>query len=137
MKKNLKHYNVNRNTMATVFEQLHRLIPGKNNGRNDIVDVCQDIIKHSDPYIQYWFMWVWLRIIHETGDFYNSLSAKQKGYYRDAFKEKLYKKFWNRFMEKFGDIEFVPGVTTITISHLQNLFHAYLEQQINKPVRKR
>lgn len=137
MKKNLKHYNVNRNTMTTVFEQLHQLIPGKNNGRNDIVDVCQDIIENSDPYIQYWFMYYWLRIIHETGEFYNALSAKHKGYYREAFKEKLYKKFWNRFMEKFGDIEFVPGVTTITISHMQCLFSAYLDQQINKPVRKR
>jgi len=130
MKKNLKHYNVNRNTMTTVFEQLHQFIPGRNNGRNDIVDVCQDIIKHSDPYIQYWFMYYWLRIIHETGDYYYSLNAKQKWYYREAFKEKLYKKFWNRFMEKFDDIEFVQGVTTVIISHLQNLFHAYLEQQI-------
>lgn len=135
MKNNIKQYN--NDTIVSLFNQLHSLISAKENGLKNIVDICQDIIEHSDPYIQYWFIWVWLRIINETGDFYNSLNAKQKDYYRDAFKEKLYQKFWNKFMEKFGDIEFVPGVTTVTISHLQNLFHAYLEQQINKPVRKR
>ena len=132
MKKNLKHYNISRNTMSTLFEQLHQLIPGRNNGRKDIVDVCQDIINNSDPYIQYWFMYEWLRIIHETGEYYNTLGKKQRSYYRDAFVEKLYSKFWNKFMEKFSDIEFVPNVTTVIISHLQNLFHAYLEQQINR-----
>ena len=88
--------------------------------RNDIVDVCQDIIEHSDPYIQYWFMWVWLRIIHETGDFYNSLNAKQKGYYRDAFKEKLTEdKTFKSFMDSEKDKRYQKALETWKANNLQ------------------
>lgn len=124
MKKNFKHYN--ENTIVSLFNQLRGLISTKDNGRQDIVDVCEDIILHtSDETIKYWFINTFSKIIHETGIYYNCLPKDVRHYYRDAFIEKLNSKFFKHLEDNITDEK--------VLTHLKCLYWAYLQENVYKP----
>ena len=124
MKKNFKHYN--ENTLITLFNQLHGLISVKENGRQHIVDVCKDIILHTDDEsVKYWFINVFSKIIHETGIYYNCLPKNVRHYYRDAFIEKLNSKFFKHLEDNINDEKI--------LTHLRCLYSAYLQENVYKP----
>ena len=123
MKKNFKHYN--ENTIVSLFNQLHGLIGTKDNGRQDIVDVCEDIILHTtDETVKYWFINVFSKIIHETGIYYNTLPKNIRHYYRDAFIEKLNSKYFKHLEYNISDEK--------TLTHLRCLYWAYLQENVYK-----
>jgi len=120
MKTNIKHYS--EKTMQSLFNQLHSLIPEKHNGLQNIVDVCEDIITNGDDNMQYWFINVFSRIIHETGIYYNCLPKNVRHYYRDAFIEKLNCKFFKHLENNIADKN--------ALTHFKCLLNAYLQENI-------
>ncbi len=122
MKKNFKHYS--ENTISSLFNQLHELIGEKQNGRQHIVNVCEEIISNSDESIKYWFVNIFSKIIHETGMYYNCLPKNVRHYYRDAFIEKLNSKFFKHLENNITD--------TNALSHFKCLYAAYLQENVYK-----
>lgn len=122
MKKNFKKYT--NATVTSLFTQLRGLIGTKDNGRQDIVDVCEDIVSHGDDNMKYWVVGVFAKIIHETGMYYNCLPKNVRHYYRDAFIEKLNSKFFKHLEDNITD--------TNALSHFKCLYAAYLQENVYK-----
>lgn len=123
MKKNFKHYN--ENTIVSLFNQLRGLIGTKDNGRQDIVDVCEDIILNTtDETVKYWFINTFSKIIHETGTYYNCLPKNVRHYYRDSFIAKLNFKFFKHLEDNITDEK--------VLTHLKCLYWAYLQENVYK-----
>jgi len=136
MKKNFKNYN--ENTISSLFNQLRGLIgksekykatllfdslTGKHTARQYIVDVCEDIILHTeDQSVKYWFVNIFSKIIHETGMYYNCLPKNVRQYYRDAFIEKLNSKYFKHLEDNIKDEKI--------LSHLKCLYWAYLQENV-------
>ena len=111
MKTNIKHYS--EKTKQSLFNQLHSLIPEKHNGLQNIVDVCEDIITNGDDNMQYWFINVFSKIIHETGIYYNCLPKNVRHYYRDTFIEKINSKFFKHLENSDFFVKIVTSMKPI------------------------
>ena len=123
MKKNFKQYD--ENTLFALFSQLRELISEKQNGRQHIVNVCEEIISNSDESVKYWFINIFSKIINETGMYYNCLPKNVRHYYRDAFIEKLNSKFFKHLEDNINDEKI--------LAHLKCLYAAYLQENVYKP----
>ena len=123
MKKNFKKYT--NATVTSLFTQLRGLIGTKDNGRQDIVDVCEDIMLNTtDESVKYRFINTFSKIIHETGIYYNCLPKNVRHYYRDAFIAKLNSKFFKHLEDNITDEK--------VLTHLKCLYWAYLQENVYK-----
>ena len=141
MKKNVKAYVYDGRALKTLFMQLKNVIGITNKHKRELVysalmgiettrkgisDICYEIVSNSDKETQYWVIYVFGKIIGETGRYFNTLPDYAKGYYKDEFVKKMDSKYF-RLIEKHVTDE-------KTLSHLRCLYKAYLSETVYRQI---